>query len=68
MFAFTICIHVLGIWLKLPKLHSIRKLDMREMGIEIDDIVGYTRDNVPVYLNGTLFVRVIDAELACYSV
>lgn len=57
-----------GLRLDLPILHSIRRIDMREAMIDIPELHSYTKDNVPVKANGTLFYKVTDAEKACYEV
>ena len=57
-----------GIHLNIPILHSTQTLDLRETGINIKELHGYTKDNVPVKISGTLFIKVDDAEKACFSV
>jgi filamentous hemagglutinin family protein len=57
-----------GIHLNIPILHSTQTLDLRETGINIKELHGYTKDNVPVKISGTLFIKVDDPEKACFSV
>jgi regulator of protease activity HflC (stomatin/prohibitin superfamily) len=57
-----------GLHIKLPLLHHLSRVDMREQGINIENLHGYTKDNVPVIISGTLFMRVTDAEKACFEV
>ncbi len=57
-----------GLRLDLPILHSIRRIDMREGMVPIPNLHAYTKDNVPVLVNGTLFYKPVDAEKACYEV
>jgi len=57
-----------GFRLKLPFLHQIDRVDMRERAIDFKGLNGFTSDNVPVSVNGTLFYKVVDAEKACFSV
>ena len=57
-----------GLRIKLPVLHKIHRVDMRENGSNIQNINAFTKDNVPVILSGTLFYKVFDPELACFGV
>jgi regulator of protease activity HflC (stomatin/prohibitin superfamily) len=57
-----------GIRICLPYLHQIDRVDMRERCVLINNMNGYTSDNVPVAVSGSLFFRVTDAEKACFSV
>ncbi len=57
-----------GLRINLPILHKIQRVDMRETGNEIKNIKAFTQDNVPVIIGGTLFHKVFDPELACFSV
>ena len=57
-----------GLRLDLPILHSIKRIDMREGMVPIPNLHAYTKDNVPVLVNGTLFYKPVDAEKACYEV
>ena len=57
-----------GIRLKIPFLHQIERVDMRERCLPIENLNGFTADNVPVSVSGALFFRVVDAEKACFSV
>ena len=57
-----------GIRVCLPFLHEIARVDMRERCIKIDQMNGFTSDNVPVAVSGALFFKVNDAEKACFGV
>mgnify|MGYP000393776454 CR=1 FL=1 len=57
-----------GFRLRVPILHQVDRVDMRERSIYLKDLNGFTSDNVPVSVSGTLFYRVIDAEKACFSI
>lgn len=57
-----------GLQLSLPLMHKICRVDMREVGSELDSMCCYSKDNVPVYVSGTLFHRVFDADLALFEV
>lgn len=56
-----------GLHLYCPLLHQIRKLDMREGSIQMSELKCYTKDNVPLYVTGTLFYRIIDSYKACFK-
>ncbi|KAK7033544.1 Synaptotagmin-like protein 2 [Paramarasmius palmivorus] len=57
-----------GIALNIPVYHEIRTVDLRESSISIPDLHGYTIDNVPVTLSGSLFFRITDGYKACFQV
>jgi len=57
-----------GLHLNIPILHDTKRVDLREIGLNIQELHGYTKDNVPVKVSGTLFIKVDDAEKACFSV
>ena len=57
-----------GLHLNIPLLHYLSRVDMREQGIAIQELHGFTKDNVPVKVSGTLFIKVDDAEKACFKV
>ncbi|KZT62896.1 hypothetical protein CALCODRAFT_489425 [Calocera cornea HHB12733] len=57
-----------GLHLNIPVLHTLQLVDLRESSIPIADLNGFTSDNVPVLVSGSLFFRVKDAYHACYSV
>ena len=57
-----------GLRINLPVLHKIQRVDMRETGNVLNNIMAFTQDNVPVIIGGTLFHKVFDPELACFSV
>lgn len=56
-----------GIRLRLPFLHKVQRVDLRE-GSEMLELQCFTKDNVPVHVEGTLFYKVFDPEKACFSV
>lgn len=57
-----------GLRLSLPIFHKTSRVDMRERGSDLDEIRCYSKDNVPVLVSGTLFHRVLDADLALFEV
>ncbi|KAH7925081.1 stomatin family protein [Leucogyrophana mollusca] len=57
-----------GLHMNIPLLHTLQVVDMREISIPIADLTGFTSDNVPVLVSGSLFFRVKDAYHACFSV
>lgn len=46
----------------------MRRWDLREFPITIDELVAYTKDNVSVRISGTLYCRIFDAYAASFSV
>jgi regulator of protease activity HflC (stomatin/prohibitin superfamily) len=57
-----------GIHWKLPFFHQIRTIELRECFIPVDSLSGCTKDNVPIFINGSLFYKVFDPHEACYNV
>jgi regulator of protease activity HflC (stomatin/prohibitin superfamily) len=57
-----------GLHIKLPILHSLRKVDLREGSIDVIGLNACTKDNVPVVVSGTLFYKIHDALEACFKV
>jgi regulator of protease activity HflC (stomatin/prohibitin superfamily) len=57
-----------GLHLNIPVYHELRTIDMRETSCAISDLTGFTSDNVPVVVSGSLFWRVYDSHKACFSV
>ncbi len=57
-----------GIHLNIPIIHQTRRVDMRERGINIKELHGYTKDNVPINVSGTLFFKIDDAEKSCFAI
>ncbi|KAF9225993.1 hypothetical protein BS17DRAFT_794775 [Gyrodon lividus] len=57
-----------GLHINIPLLHTLQLVDMRETRIPISDLTGFTSDNVPVLVSGSLFFRVQNAYDACFSV
>lgn len=57
-----------GFAINVPLLHTIHKIDMREGPITINELEGYTKDNIPVSIAGTLFYQVTDSYKACFSI
>ena len=57
-----------GVRLKLPFLHKIHRVEMREICLEVSKMKAYTSDNVPITLSGCLYYKVNDPEKACYGV
>ncbi|CAF3969794.1 unnamed protein product, partial [Rotaria sp. Silwood1] len=57
-----------GLYLSIPILHRVQKIDMREDGLTVEKIDAYTKDNVPVQLSAVLFYQVKNAYKACFDV
>ncbi len=57
-----------GVHIFIPMCHKLHKIDIRTEDTDIKNISCYTSDSVPVILNGKLFYRVTDPELACFSI
>jgi regulator of protease activity HflC (stomatin/prohibitin superfamily) len=57
-----------GLHLNVPLLHDLRTIDLRETSSAISDLTGFTSDNVPVVVSGSLFWRVNDSYRACFAV
>ncbi len=57
-----------GINIRIPLLHQLQKVDLRETAIPVG--IGkkyFTSDNVPVYINGSLFYQKKDA-FKCFNI
>ncbi|KAF8515827.1 stomatin family protein [Hysterangium stoloniferum] len=57
-----------GLRLFIPFYHTIQVVDTRETSVAINELGGFTADNVPVVISGSLFYRVRDSYNACFSV
>lgn len=57
-----------GLSINIPFLHTLHRVDIRETGINIDDLTSFTKDNVPVRVSGVLFFKVFNSEKACFSI
>lgn len=57
-----------GLSFAMPFLHTVQHVNMREQSVNIKDLAGFTSDNVPVVISGSLFFRVKDSYHACFSV
>ncbi|KAI0762341.1 hypothetical protein C8Q74DRAFT_1318860 [Fomes fomentarius] len=57
-----------GLHLNLPVYHTTQVVDLRESSISIPDLHGYTVDNVPITVSGSLFFRIVDGYKACFKV
>ncbi|KAF8586117.1 stomatin family protein [Ramaria rubella] len=57
-----------GLQLMIPLYHTVQQVDMRETSANIHDLAGFTSDNVPVVISGSLFFRVRNSYDACFSV
>lgn len=57
-----------GIRLKIPYIHSVNLVDMRECNIYLENLECFTKEGVPVYMSGTLFYQINNAEDALYKV
>ena len=57
-----------GLAINLPIIHTMQKVDMREQSVDVNDLVSFTLDNVPVKLSGSLFYQIVDGYKACFKV
>lgn len=57
-----------GLRLRVPILHRITNVDLREQSERIGKIQAYTHDNVPILLEGTLFFTVKNPYAATFAV
>lgn len=57
-----------GLHLCLPVFHSVAHVDMREGRIDMENLSAVSKDNIMVWITGTLFYNVRDAEKACFGV
>ncbi|KAI0821079.1 hypothetical protein BC629DRAFT_1458051 [Irpex lacteus] len=57
-----------GLRLKIPLYHTVIQVDMREQSVDIRELTGFTSDNVPVSVSGSLFYRVRNSYDACFAV
>ncbi|KAJ7621059.1 stomatin family protein [Roridomyces roridus] len=57
-----------GLNINIPLYHSLHRVDLRESSISIPNLPGYTADNVPVSVSGSLFYRITDGYKACFEV
>ena len=56
-----------GLYFAIPYIDQIRRVDMREMTLEIPTTTGITQDNVSVQTGGALYVQVVDSKKACFA-
>lgn len=57
-----------GFRIKLPLLHQLHRVDMRERCILINNLNGFTSDNVPITASGALFFKVENPEKALFAI
>ncbi|KAI0090636.1 hypothetical protein BDY19DRAFT_723895 [Irpex rosettiformis] len=57
-----------GLRLNVPFYHQILEVDMREQSATIKELSGFTSDNVPVSVSGSLFYKVSNSYDACFAV
>ncbi|AYV83847.1 MAG: stomatin family protein [Hyperionvirus sp.] len=57
-----------GIRWKLPLIHKLTVIPLRELRSELKEVRATTKDNVHVVVTGSLYFRVTDPEKACYSI
>ncbi len=57
-----------GLRLAIPVLDTIRKIDMRIVTIDIPRQQVITKDNVPVAINGVVYFKVVDAQIAVVKI
>jgi len=56
-----------GLFLSIPGVERLYKVDMREMVLPIDPQMAITRDNVRIELCGFLYLQFVDSYKACYG-
>ena len=57
-----------GFRINLPFIHQLHRVDMRERCIKIDNLNGFTSDNVPVTASGALFFKIENPEKALFNI
>jgi regulator of protease activity HflC (stomatin/prohibitin superfamily) len=57
-----------GLNIKLPYLHSLYRLSLKETMILVKNQNAYTKDNVPVTVSGTVFYKITNPEKTCFSI
>ncbi len=57
-----------GLRLKIPIVHQLYKVSLKEHIANLENQNAYTKDNVPVIVSGTIFYKVVDVEKAVFSV
>jgi len=57
-----------GLRIVIPILDSIQKIDMRIVTIDIPRQQVITKDNVPVAINGVVYFKVVDAQVAVVKI
>ncbi len=57
-----------GLRIKIPILHNLYRVSLKEQFVNLDNQAAYTKDNVPVAVSGTVFYKVIDAEKVCFTI
>ena len=57
-----------GIRWNIPIVHQLYKVSLKELIIPLDNQNGYTKDNVPVVVSGTVFFKIVDVEKAVFSI
>lgn len=56
-----------GLYLSIPIMHTLRRVDMREIPLAINPQDSVTKDNVRVKASGSLFVVATDPMKICYG-
>jgi regulator of protease activity HflC (stomatin/prohibitin superfamily) len=57
-----------GLRLKIPIIHQLYRVSLKEQIVNLENQNAYTKDNVPVVVSGTVFYKVVDVEKAVFSV
>jgi len=56
-----------GLYIAIPFIENIYRVDMREITLEIQPTTAITQDNVSVQTGGALYVQIVDATKACFA-
>lgn len=57
-----------GVRVAIPFFHNVRRVDMRERRISVNNLDSYAKDGVAVTLDGTLFFQVVNSHNAVFNV
>jgi len=57
-----------GVNLKIPVLHNVYRLSLKETLLVVKNQNAYTKDNVPVTVSGTVFYKITNPEKTCFSI
>lgn len=57
-----------GLRIKLPIIHTLAIVDMREQSVSVEGLLSFTQDNVPVRITGSLFYQIVDGYASQFKV